>query len=88
MNTKSKIEKILKQELTIQSLEVIDDSHLHAGHSQAKGGGHFTVLITSDDFKGKSPLERHRLIYKTLHKELQSEIHALSIQAFTADEKA
>lgn len=66
-----------------QSLEIIDESHKHAGHASAKGGGHFIVKIVSNAFEGKSLVQRHRMVYDTLDDLLHSEVHALSIQADT-----
>jgi BolA protein len=69
------------------SLEIRDDSHLHAGHAGAKsGGGHFTVSIVSDKFAGQTAVDRHRMVYAALSPAMQSEIHALSISALTPDE--
>ena len=65
------------------ALEVIDDSHRHAGHEGAKDGrGHFTVRIVSTAFVGMAPLARHRAVYAALSDLMQTDIHALSIQAF------
>lgn len=69
------------------SLEIQDDSAKHAGHVGARdGGGHFNVRIVSAAFAGKSPIERHRLVYGALGDAMQREIHALSIQAKSPDE--
>jgi len=85
--TKEKITDILNEAFTIDTLKVIDDSDKHIGHPESIGsGGHFTVYIISDDFKGKTLLERHRLIYQVLMKELQTEIHALAIKAYSNEE--
>ena len=62
-------------------LEIIDDSHLHAGHSGNSGGGHFTVVIESSHFQGKSTIMRHRLVYQALGDLIPQKIHALSIHA-------
>lgn len=69
-----------------QTLDIIDDSHKHAGHASAGGAGHFTVRIVSAQFIGKRPLERHRMVFDALREAMHSEIHALSIQAKTPDE--
>ncbi len=63
------------------NLEIEDDSWRHAGHAGARQGGHFTVRIRSAAFAGKRPLERHRLIYAALGDAMQTEIHALQIDA-------
>ncbi len=75
------IRQQLEQTLTPQSLEIIDDSHKHVGHSGAGGMGHFTVHICAAAFEGKTPLQRHRLVYEALAALMQTDIHALSIQA-------
>lgn len=68
-------------------LEVIDESHKHAGHAGARsGGGHFVVNIVSNAFEGKNSIERHRMIYQALGDAMKSEIHALSINARTEKE--
>jgi BolA protein len=66
-----------------QSLRVIDESHLHAGHAGHRPGGetHYRVHIVSDAFKGKSRVERHRMINAALAAELQAGVHALAIHA-------
>ena len=75
------IRQQLEQTLAPQSLEIIDDSHKHVGHSGAGGMGHFTVQICAAAFEGKTPLQRHRLVYEALAALMQTDIHALSIQA-------
>jgi stress-induced morphogen len=70
-----------------ESLQVDDESHLHAGHEGAKDGrGHFRVLVISDKFQDQSPIKRHRMIYQAMGDMMQSDIHALTIEAFTPDE--
>ncbi len=64
------------------SLEVVDESHKHAGHAGARDGrGHFAVAIVSEAFAGKAPLARHRQVYAALGDLMQTDIHALSIHA-------
>lgn len=68
-------------------ITVVDDSARHAGHAGARdGAGHFGVRIESQEFTGRSRLERHRLVYKALAEMLPSEIHALNIEAVSPDE--
>lgn len=70
-----------------QQLEVIDESHLHAGHPGARDGrGHFRVRIVSEAFEGQRSLARHRRIYETLGSLMRTDIHALSITALTPTE--
>lgn len=61
-------------------LEVLDEGHKHAGHAGA-GKGHFHVRIVSAAFAGRSPLQRHRMIYAVLDGLMDNGIHALSIDA-------
>ena len=84
---KQEIEHRLQQALNPESLEVIDESHLHAGHAGAKGGaGHYVVTIVADCFRGENTMSRHRMIYGALNGMMPTEIHALSIKAFDPDE--
>lgn len=68
-------------------LEIIDESHKHAGHEGARGGGgHYLLQIVTLQFAGKSALARQRMIYSALGELMKHEIHALNIQANTPDE--
>jgi len=78
------IRQQLEAALNPVSLEIIDDSHHHAGHG-AKGG-HYTVQIVAEAFQGKSMIQRHRLVYDALQALMENEIHALSIHAKTPGE--
>jgi BolA protein len=70
-----------------EALEIIDDSHRHAGHAGAKDGrGHFHVTIVSRQFVGTKTLERHRMVYAALGSLMQTEIHALNITALCSDQ--
>ncbi len=81
------IRNCLENVFAPEHLDIIDDSHKHAGHAGAKsGGGHFTVTIVSDKFKDQSTLERHRMIYLAVADLMRTEIHALSIKALTPEE--
>lgn len=75
------------QSLTPVSVNIRDDSALHAGHEGAKsGGGHYGLSIVAAAFSGKSLIQRHRLIYSALGDLMQQKIHALSIEAFSPEE--
>ena len=68
-------------------LEIIDESHQHAGHAGARdGGGHYVLNIVSVQFAGNNTVARHRMIYSALGELMKREIHALTIQANTPDE--
>jgi len=77
----------LEREFAPESLELDDESYKHAGHEGAKDGrGHYRLLIVSDNFIGMNLLQRHRSVYKALGDLMQTDIHALNIEAFTPDE--
>ena len=76
------IRAALEAALAPEALEIIDESHKHAGHAGARDGrGHFKVAITSAAFAGQLPLARHRQVYQALGSLMDTDIHALSIQA-------
>jgi len=77
---------VLERELMPLSLEIIDDSAQHAGHAGAREGGHFRVVLVADTFKGRSQLERHRLVYAAVAPLMGQGVHALSIIARAPDE--
>lgn len=69
-------------------LDVINESHLHAGHAGSPGSGesHYRVLVVSPLFAGKSRVERHRLVNEALAAELKGGVHALAIKAYAPGE--
>ena len=69
-------------------LDIVDDSHRHAGHAGARpeGESHFTVTIVSAAFAGQSRVARQRAVYGLLAAELKSDIHALSLTTLTPEE--
>jgi BolA family transcriptional regulator, general stress-responsive regulator len=83
MQTSDIITKKLTEAFTPQSLKVLDESHQHEGHAGHRPGGrtHFRVYIVSEAFKGKTRLERHRMVNRTLAGELAGGVHALAIHA-------
>lgn len=77
----------LEAALSPTRLAIIDESHKHAGHEGARDGrGHFVVDIISAAFHGQPPLARHRCVYAALGELMQTDIHALTIQAKTPGE--
>ncbi len=70
-------------------LDVVNESHLHAGHRGSPGTGesHFRVLIVSPLFAGQSRLQRHRLVNAALAAELKGKIHALALEVYAPEEK-
>ncbi len=83
MTTRDIIAEKLTQAFAPERLEVIDESHLHAGHAGARPGGetHFSVRIVAQAFRGKSRIDRHRMVNATLAGDLQGGVHALAIRA-------
>ncbi len=88
MLTKDIITNKLHEAFSPESLDVQDESHLHEGHAGHRPGGetHFRVYIVSTAFKGKSRLERHRMINAALATELAGSVHALAIHAHAPGE--
>jgi BolA protein len=76
------IRQKLTEALAPTRLEVINESHLHAGHAGDNGTGdsHFRILLASPSFAGISRIEAQRKIYHILAEELKSGVHALSIK--------
>jgi BolA protein len=68
-------------------IQLRDESHLHAGHEGAKsGGGHYHLHLVSERFEGLNRVSRHRLVYDCLRDMMQTEIHALAINALAPSE--
>lgn len=90
MNTAQRLNEIRRRlDLAFQpvALDVIDEGHHHVGHEGAKDGrGHFRVRIVAAGFAGRSLIQRHRLVYQAMGGLMQSDIHALAIDARAPDE--
>lgn len=81
------IEDVLRDKLEAQHVEVVDQSALHEGHLDAQGGGgHFSVLVVSEAFRGLSRVASQRLVYEALGDLMTDEIHALSMRTLTPEE--
>ena len=81
-----RIREALQRELAPLQLDIVDDSAKHAGHAGAREGGHFRVRLVAEAFRGKSRIERHRLVFAALEGAFGSDIHALNIEARTPEE--
>ena len=83
-----RIERILRETFKPAHLEVIDESHRHAGHAGAhpEGESHFRVIIVSDAFAGQPLVQRHRMVNEALADLLRERVHALAITARTPEE--
>jgi BolA family transcriptional regulator, general stress-responsive regulator len=88
MSVKDTIREKLVAAFAPRSLTVIDESHRHEGHAGHRAGGetHFRVEIEAEAFRGKSRLDRHRMVNATLAEELQTGVHALAIDARASGE--
>lgn len=83
MSLEARMREKLMVALRPSRLDVVNELHLHAGHSSSPGTGesHFRVLIVSNGFAGKTRVERHRMINNVLADELKDGVHALAIKA-------
>lgn len=84
----NEIQRLLIEAFSPTELLVKDQSRLHAGHAGAKDGkGHFEVIIVTDAFRGRTRIERHRMVYDALGTLMDTDIHALAIQAYSLAER-
>ncbi len=83
MRVEQEITRKLTEAFDPESVRVVDESHHHEGHAGHRPGGqtHFRVYIVAEAFRGKSRLERHRMINALLAGELAGGVHALAIHA-------
>jgi len=88
MSAESRIRERLMVALEPIRLDVVNESHLHAGHRSSPGTGesHFRVLVVSQAFQGRSRIERHRMVNEALAEELKGKLHALAIKAYAPGE--
>ena len=90
MNNEQRIEEIRKRltaALAPRELVITDESHKHVGHEGAKSGmGHFHVRIVAPGFTGLNQVQKHRLVYETVGDLMQTDIHALGIEAYSPDQ--
>jgi BolA protein len=78
----------LERTFAPSSLIILDESHLHAGHSghDPRGETHFAVAMSAEAFAGKSRIERQRMVYETLAEELRTRVHALRLSLATPEQ--
>lgn len=88
MSAEQRIKEKLIVALTPVRLDVVNESHMHAGHRSSPGTGesHFRVLIVSDAFTGKSRVERHRMVNEALKGDVGGAIHALALATYAPGE--
>jgi BolA protein len=89
MSVEQQIREKLKSAFAPEALEVVNESHRHAGHAGSPGTGesHFSIKVVSAAFAGKSRLERHRMVNAALAEELAGKIHALAVNALAPEER-
>ena len=82
MGLASEIEQLLESAFRPTRLEVINESHLHAGHAGDDGSGesHWKVVIAADEFAGMTRLARHRAVHAALGPEVIGRLHALALE--------
>jgi BolA family transcriptional regulator, general stress-responsive regulator len=90
MRVEQAIREKLSAAFTPAAIEVVNDSHHHAGHGSSPGTGesHFSVVVVSPVFAGKSRLERHRMVNEVLAEELSGKVHALAITALAPGDRS
>jgi stress-induced morphogen len=90
MPVEDTIREKLRHAFAPTELEVVNDSHRHAGHggSPQTGESHFSVVVVSNAFSGRSRLERHRMVNAALADELAASVHALTMTALTPEERS
>jgi BolA family transcriptional regulator, general stress-responsive regulator len=82
MNREQRLRERLEAHFGPLQLQIKDESHLHAGHiGAADGHGHYRVRIVAEAFRGLAALARHRLVYDAVGDLMQTDIHALAIEA-------
>jgi BolA protein len=88
MRVQDQIAAKLTRAFAPTGLDVVDESHLHAGHAGHRPGGetHFRVYIVSPAFDGKSRVERHRMVHQALSEELAGGVHALALKVHAPSE--
>ncbi len=89
MSIADQIRKKLTKALNPQVFELYDESDRHRGHAghDGRGESHFQLVVVSDSFNNLSQVERHRMIYDLLDEEIKTRVHALSIKAWTPEER-
>ncbi len=76
------IEERIKKGICLTSVEVINESHLHAGHVGDNGTGqtHFKLVVASPEFKGVTRVKAHKIVNRLLEDLFSQGLHALSIE--------
>lgn len=87
MTVSERIQQRLQEAFAPRHLELINESHMHAGPATES---HFKLIMVSDAFQGKKRVSRHQMVYRLLQDELQSggqgSVHALALHLYTPEE--
>ena len=83
---KNTIIELIKKKIKIHHIHIEDLTKNHIKHQDFDGGGHYKIIIVSDEFNSFSLLKRHKMIYDILGKMIKKEIHAISLKTLTIDE--
>jgi BolA family transcriptional regulator, general stress-responsive regulator len=89
MDTVEIIKQNLRDKISAEHVEIIDESHLHRGHKAAGGGGHYSIKVVSPQFENLNVMDRVRLVHKALDVEMTGSpklIHALQVKTFDSSE--
>ncbi len=86
MSVQQTLESRISEQLSIVHLEVINESHHHAGHAHGGAETHYKVVVVSADFEGKRKVARQQMIYKIVNDMINNPVHALAMQTFTPEE--
>lgn len=85
MNVQDSIEASLRSALPLEHLDILNESHKHAGPGAET---HFKVTVVSAEFEGVGPVKRHQRLYQLLQKQLNEGVHALALHTYTPAEWA
>lgn len=85
MTVAQRIHDKLTQALTLQHLDIVNESHMHAGPATES---HFKLTVVAEDFQGLSPVKRHQALYRLLAEELAGPVHALALHTYSPQEWA
>lgn len=88
MDRYNRILELLKNNISFDYVEIVNESHLHKGHGGDDGSGesHFRITIVSEAFNGLSRVERHKKIYSILVGEIDKGLHAIALKTLTSQE--
>lgn len=88
MSVEQRIKEKLMVALEPVRLDVVNESHMHAGHRSSPGTGesHFRVLVVAEKFAGKSRVDRHRMVNEALKGEVGGNVHALALATYAPGE--